>query len=151
MSLRIQFLSPAYVQALNLIDVEFTDANKDEKAVRDAWRELLDLLNNYKTIKNADEKAADLRVALLSTMGGCLGYTFDKVTLKKGAYYPEWFDTVEVEQHSLRRQLLELFDGTGRRKIPIAMFEQKFPDLIDQPQAKEEGTANDASAWKTKE
>lgn len=137
MSFRVQYLSPAYVQALNLIDVEFTGADPKEKAVRDAWRELLDLLNNYKTTKDADEKAADLRVALLSAMGGCLGYTFDKVTLKKGAYYPEWFEKVEVEQHSLRRQLLELFDGTGRRKIPIAMFEQRFPDLIDQPHSGE--------------
>jgi hypothetical protein len=33
--------------------------------------------------------------------------------------------------------VLELLDGTGRRKIPIAMFEQKFPDLIDHPQTKE--------------
>lgn len=136
MSLRIQTLSPAYVQALNLIDVEFTSASDKEKAVRDAWKELLDLLTDYKIVKNAEEKALELRVALLWTMGDCLGYKFDKVTLRKGAYYPEWFNTVELEQHSLRQQVLELLDGSGRRKLPIAMFEQKFPDLIDQPAQK---------------
>ncbi len=43
----------------------------------------------------------------------------------------------ELWQHSLRRQLLELLDGSGRRKIPIAAFEQKFPDLIDTPKKKD--------------
>jgi hypothetical protein len=64
-------------------------------------------------------------------MGKTLGYDFDKVYLKKGAYYPEIAFNVEQEQHALRKQLLEVLDGTGRRKIPIATFEQKFPDLIN--------------------
>ncbi len=139
MSYRVTRLAPAFVQALNLIDVEFTANNEKEKAVREAWKELNDLYANYKTTVNAEDKTNDLVAVLLAAMGKCLGYDFDKVYLKKGGYYPEGLFNVEVEQHSLRRQLLELLDGTGRRKIPVAVFEQKFPDLIDQPKKKPDG------------
>lgn len=139
MSYRVTRLAPSFVQALNLIDIEFTGKNEKEKAVREAWKELNDLYTNYETTANADDKANDLVAILLSAMGKCLGYDFDKVYLKKGGYYPKFLYNVEFEQHALRRQMLELLDGTGRRKIPIAMFEQKFPDLIDQPKKKADG------------
>jgi hypothetical protein len=136
MSYRVTRLAPPFVQALNLIDVEFTGNDDKEKAVREAWKELNDLYASYKTTPNAEDKANDLVAALLAAMGKCLGYDFDKVYLKKGGYYPEFLFNVEIEQHSLRRQLLELLDGSGRRKLPIAAFEQKFPDLVDQPKKK---------------
>jgi Family of unknown function (DUF6680) len=129
MSNRATRLSPLYIQALNMIDVEFTANNEKEKAVRDAWKELLDLYTNFKTTPNATEKADDLNAALLAAMGRSMGYDFDKVYLKKGAYYPEFLGNVELEQHSLRRQVLELLDGTGRRKLPVAVFGQQFPDI----------------------
>lgn len=131
MSNRATRVSPLYVQALNLIDVEFTASDEKEKAVRDAWKELNDLYSNYNTTPNALDKSNELNAVLLAAMGKSLGYDFDKVYLKKGAYYPEFLGNVEIEQHALRRQVLELLDGTGRRKLPIAMFEQKFPDLTD--------------------
>lgn len=127
MSNRATRLSPPYVQALNLIDVEFTENNDDENEVRETWKELLDLYGDYEKIQNAQEKADELNAALLSGMGKSLGYHFDKVHLKKGAYYPKFFGDVELEQHTLRRQLLELLDA--KRKLPIATFEQKFPDV----------------------
>jgi hypothetical protein len=129
MSYRVTRLSPPYVQALNLIDVEFTGDDEKAKAVRERWKELRDVYNNYKTTPNPEEKSTDLNAALLAAIGEALGYHFDKVYLKRGGYYPEFLGNVEVEQHSLRRQLLELIDGTGKRKLPIAMFEQKFPDV----------------------
>jgi hypothetical protein len=141
MSNRATRLSPNYVQALNLIDVEFTGTEDREKAVREAWKELLDLFQNYKTTPNAPEKANELNAMLLAAMGKSLGYDFDKVYLKKGAYYPEFSVNVELEQHSLRKQVLELLDGSGRRKLPIAMFEQKFPDLMDKPKNNAAGDA----------
>jgi hypothetical protein len=129
MSFRVTRLSPLYVQGLNLIDVEFTGNNEKEKAVRDAWKELNDLFSNYRTTTNAEEKSNDLNAVLLAAMGKSLGYDFDKIYLKKGGYYPEFLMNVEMEQHSLRRQLLEILDGTGRRKVPISVFEQRFPDI----------------------
>ena len=141
MSNRITRLNPAFIQALNLIDVEFIANGSQEKGVRDAWKELNDLYSNYGTTPNAEEKVTELLSALLSVMGKCLGYDFDKVYLKKGAYYPKGLVDVELEQHSLRRQLLEVLDGTGRRKVPVAVFEQKFPE-VNMP-AKPDGAAND--------
>jgi len=42
MSYRATALAPAFVQALNLIDVEFDGDNELDKAVRNAWKVLLD-------------------------------------------------------------------------------------------------------------
>jgi hypothetical protein len=127
MSNRATSLSPLYVQALNLIDVEFTEDNAKEKAVRAAWAELHDLFNNYKTTPNASDKADDLVAALLAVMGTALGYDFDKVHLKRGAYYPEFLGNVELEQHTLRRAFLELLGG--KRRIPVGVFEEKFAPI----------------------
>jgi hypothetical protein len=136
MSYRVIRLAPNYVQSLNLIDIEFTANNDREKAVREAWKELNDLYANYKSTPNAEDKANDLNATLLAAMGKCLGYEFDKVYLRKGGYYPEFLYNVEAEQHTLRHLLLELLDGTGKRKLPIATFERKFPDLADKPTSK---------------
>jgi hypothetical protein len=136
MSYRVIRLAPDYVRSLNLIDIEFTANNELERSVRDAWKELNDLYSNFKTTPNAEDKANDLNATLLAAMGKCLGYDFDKVYLKKGGYYPEFLSNIESEQHALRHHLLELLDGTGRRKLPIATFEQRFPDLVDKPKSK---------------
>jgi len=132
-SYRVTRLAPAYVQALNLIDVEFTENNEKEKAVREWWKELRDLYDNYKTTANPEEKSADLNADLLAAIGESLGYHFDKVYLKRGGYYPEFLGNVEVEQHTLRRQLLELLDG--KRKLPIAKFVEDFPPVKLPPKA----------------
>jgi hypothetical protein len=120
-----------FVQALNLIDVEFTGKGEKEKAVRDAWKELLDHLSNMREAANPAERSIELTAVLLCVMGKCLGYDFDKVYVKKAAYYPLFAVNVEEEQHTLRKQVLELLDGKGTRKLPVAIFEQRFPDLID--------------------
>lgn len=126
MSNRATRLSPLYVQALNLIDVEFTADS--EKEVRKAWKELLDLYTNFKTTPNAEQLANDFNANLLAAMGKALGYDdFDKVYLKKGAYYPEFLGNVEIEQHALRRSLLELL--AGKRRIPVGVLEDKFPEI----------------------
>lgn len=125
MSNRATRLSPLYVQALNLIDVEFTDPK--EKAVREAWKELLDLYTNYKTTPNALEQVGELTAVMLAAMGKTLGYDFDKVYLKKGVYYPEFLGNVELEQHALRRSFLELL--AGKRRIPVGVLQDKFPEI----------------------
>jgi hypothetical protein len=127
MSFRATGLAPVFVQALNLIDVEFDGNNKKEKDVRDAWKELLDLLNNYKTTLNAEERSRELKASLLQAMGKCLGYEFDKVQVKKGAYYPEGLVNTEQEQHAVRRGILDVLQG--KRRIPIGVFEDRFPPI----------------------
>jgi hypothetical protein len=127
MTYRATPLNANFVQALNLIDVEFIADNEDERAVRDAWKELLDHFNSYKEAANPLEKSRELTAILLSAIGRSLGYKFDKVYLKKGAYYPAFAVNVEQEQHALRRSLLDVLEG--KRRIPVGVFEEKFPEI----------------------
>jgi hypothetical protein len=130
MSYRATFLNPNFVQALNLIDVEFDANNEKEKAVRNAWKVLLDHFGDLadpKNQSNSAEKTATLTTNLLLAMGKSLGYDFDEVQIKKGAYYPMGLGNVEQEQHALRRALLNVMSGKAR--IPVGVFEEKFPEI----------------------
>jgi hypothetical protein len=129
MSNRATRLSSVYVQALNQIDVEFTADNANEKAVRDAWKELLDVYGSYNSLPNPSDKVTDQTAIMLAAMGRSLGYDFDKVYLKKGVYYPKFFGDIEKELHAVRKGLLAVLDRSGKVKIPVAVFEQRFPDV----------------------
>lgn len=123
-------LSPRYVEALNAVPIEFENRGR-QKRVLDKWKECLDHLGTDSTKDpNAwSVRGFDLVVDLLYEMSQCLGYDFEKLRIKREAYLPQMFADIEAQQHALRRQLLELTDGTGKRKLPVAVFEQKFPDL----------------------
>ncbi len=146
MSYRATSLAPVFVQALNLIDVEFDGDNEKEKNVRNAWKELLDLLNNYRTTPNASEKVRELTADLLQAMGTCLGYDFDKVQVKKGAYYPEGLVNTEQEQHAVRRGILDVLQG--KRRIPVGIFEDKFPEIVVPVIEKDQNVLEEAQAPK---
>jgi hypothetical protein len=60
-------------------------------------------------------------------MGTCLGYDFDRIQVKKGAYYPEGLVNTELEQHGVRRGILDVLQG--KRRIPVGIFEDKFPPI----------------------
>jgi hypothetical protein len=93
MSNRFTRLNPAFVQALNMIDIEFTAA--PEKGIQDAWKNLLDHYNDWggktpeqrKVDEDRDfETATNLLAELLVKMGKQLGYDFDKVYVKKSCF-----------------------------------------------------------------
>ncbi len=132
MANRVSRLSAAWVQALNGIETEFYGDTK----VIEAWRVLVDHLNAPEAhapdeVKRWNDTLTDRVNDMLYEMGESLGYHFDKVTLKRNAYYPRGWGEVELEQHALRKKVLELLDGN--RKLPVAIFEETFPDLIDKP------------------
>lgn len=139
MSYRATRLNANFVQALNMIDIEFTKPN--EKKIRDSWKELLD---HYTTWggkseqqrkvdeKNDIERSNDLLAELLVRMGETLDFSFDKVYVKKAFYYPEGLGNIEAEQHALRRSVLALLSGNGM-KLPVAMFTQDFRPLTTEP------------------
>jgi hypothetical protein len=134
MSNRSTRLTYQYVQALNLIDVEFTGSSDKEKAVREAWKELHDLYSNYKTTPNAEERSTDLNIALLGAMARCLGYDFDKVHLKRGGYYPEFFGRIEAEQHTLRGPPAVRRRETGHRYTARHRRSREYWDGSVRPQ-----------------
>lgn len=131
--------NPNFVQALNSIDMEFTD--EAEKPVRDAWKELLDHYTEWgakpenrrpEDVESDIKRSTELLAELLVKMGTSLGYPFDRVAVKKGFYYPEGLSSMEQEQHAIRRAVLNLLSGKGA-KLPVAVFEQKFQELAVQP------------------
>jgi hypothetical protein len=69
-------------------------------------------------------------------MAKSLGYHFDEVQIKKGGYYPMFLGSVEQEQHAVRRGILELL--SGKRRIPVLLFEDKFPPIALQPEVEAE-------------
>jgi len=135
MSNRASRLSPGWVQALNGIETEFFGETK----VIEAWRLMVDHLNTPSgndAAQNArwTETLIDHANDMLHEMAESLGYHFDKVTIKRNAYYPSGWGEIEVEQHALRKKLLELLDG--KRKLPMAVFEDTFPELADKSKDK---------------
>ncbi len=120
MGTRNSRLSPDHVQALNMIDLEFTGNDKREKAVRKAWQEYLDHLGELTYLpleeqqKQNDrwlEKCSEFLADLLYKMGLCVGYELDKVYLKKGIYSPKAHSEIEFENQIVRRLTMEVLAG----------------------------------------
>ena len=124
-------VSPAHVQALNMIDLEFSAKSSKEKAVRETWKVYLDHLSSGpRNLQDPDyqakmevwfSKSQDCSIDLLHTMGQVLKFDFDKVQLKKGAYTPQGHTDVELEQSMLRKGTLELIYGNRSLPVKIAV------------------------------
>src|SRR5262249_32637127 len=68
MRYRVTPLSPAFVQSLNLLDLEFNGKSDKERAIRDKWKILLDHFNNYNAVKDPVEKGRELTAELLKAI-----------------------------------------------------------------------------------
>ncbi len=116
-------LSHAHVEALNRIDLEFSD-NKKHNTVIIAWKEYFD--NLLQKVEDKDlslwiSKNEDLLSNLLYEMGKSLGYNFDKVLIKRNIYSPIGHATVEREQENLRKGLIEIL--SGENSLPITFIQ----------------------------
>ncbi len=126
MASRASKLSPMYVQALNGIETEFYG----EQNVIEAWRSLVDQLytpfreNDNEQATQWNNRATELTIGLLYEMAESFGYHFDKVTLRRNAYYPGGWGEVEVEQHQLRKAAVAVFSGTKPLKVEIEGSQQ---------------------------
>jgi hypothetical protein len=129
MRLRAATLTPEYVNALNLIDMVFRGNKKTEILIRAKWKILMDHFNdrNNKT-KEWGDKRQDLTVDLLAAVGEHLGFKFDPSHIKRQVYFPQAMSDQWEETNQLRKQMLQVLDGKGTRKIPVALFETKFPE-----------------------
>ena len=134
MATRAYTLSPAHVEALNRIDLEFSTKRSGEKAVLDVWQQYLDHLGS-KTLEGQPwaDKRVDLLVDLLHAMGLTLGYDFNKTQIKNGTYSPTAHGRIESEQERLRQLLLELLEG--KRVIP--MHVTNLPNQANSPRVTE--------------
>jgi hypothetical protein len=123
MATRAYNLSPAHVEALNSIDLDFSHKKKGEKAVVEHWQQYLDHLGNQPTEPSWNTRRVDLLVELLYAMGCSLGYDFSKTQIKNGTYAPTAHGQIENEQSRIRALVLDLLDG--KRDLPMRVTNLK--------------------------
>ena len=118
MMTRAARLVPDHVNALNMIDIEFSGTDAKSKEVRAAWKAYLDILNSADLPRDVwDEKAVDLFVDLLYHLAVHLGYDFDRTHLRRNAYFPRGFGETEMDQLAIRTGVRELLEG--KRALPV--------------------------------
>jgi hypothetical protein len=130
MATRAARLSSEHVRALNMIDLVFYGQrvmgvqrrSPGEQRVLDCWKEYLDHLNN----RNEEEppvqwvaKGDELFTNILHAVAGDIGYRFDRVQLKRGAYSPIAHGQLEEEQNELRKATLSLVTGKHALKMNV--------------------------------
>ena len=98
----------------------------------DAWKEYLDHLNN----KAEDESVQlwvtqgdELFINLLYAVALDIGYKFDRVQLKRGAYSPRAHGDLEAESAELRRATLSLLTGQHPLKMNVVALPMD-PDAV---------------------
>lgn len=134
MATRAARLSPDHVQALNMIDLVFYGKSifgihhrsKNETLVIAAWREYHDHLStqfNDESVPVWSARCDELMINLLYVIANDVGYSFDRVQLKKGSYSPVAHGRLESEQETMRKLFIEVLSG----ERPIAMDIQAFP------------------------
>jgi hypothetical protein len=115
MTTRATQLSPAHVEALNGIEVEFYATSGPDKKVLDAWRMYINHLNQNtgegEALNRWVERKTVLLVELLYEMAQRLNYDIDKVAIQNNVYHPKGFVEIETEQHSLRKSMLAVFSS----------------------------------------
>lgn len=123
MTTRATQLSPAHVEALNGIEVEFYATGGPDKKVLDAWRLYINHLNRPtgegEALNRWVETKNGLLIDLLSQMAQRLNYDIDKVAIEKNVYHPKGFVEIEAEQHALRKAALAVF--SSERPIQAAV------------------------------
>ena len=123
MATRAARLEAEHVRALNMIDLVFYGRrrfgtnwrSKTERAVLESWKIVLDELAVPWNMEANNEarlvRRTDLFIDLLVAMGDDVGYTFDRVQLKNGAYFPTAHETLTTQQQQLRTLTVELLQG----------------------------------------
>lgn len=122
MATRATRVSPRHVDALNAIEVEFSEGSAGDKRVLEAWRLYLDHLGDDDTGDNQrwTDKSNDLLTDLLYEMSQALQYDFSKITLKKNVYSPRAHGDLELDQYLLRKYVVEMM--AGKRPIWTGIF-----------------------------
>ena len=131
MATRATALSPGHVEALNLIDIEFSNKRRRERRVTNAWKVYLDNLSNKpeqeEQVQAWVTRNEDLLTRLLWEMGNCLGYDFDEVHIRRGAYIPVGLSKIEQEGHFIRQALVKVLAG----EVAFPMRVTDFPLIVD--------------------
>lgn len=124
MTTRAALLSPAHVEALNIVPIEFYSKRRAFTQVIDAWKEYIDYLyRDQEDPKRWAEKRIELLNSMLAKMGAALGYQFNSVEISRELYSPKGHAAIESDQEIIRRGLARIFKG----EIAFPMDVKSFP------------------------
>lgn len=120
MATRAQNLIWDHINALNSIDIDFAGPGKKDKAVRDKWKEYLDHLGDDQMEPSqwATTRIEKL-VEVLFVMGPAVGYSFDKVHLKRGIYSPRFHGRLEEDNEAIRTMARQLLEGKAALRVHV--------------------------------
>lgn len=156
MATRASRVAPEHVRALNMIDLVFYGErifgiprrSVKEQRVLESWKEYLDHLNNRGPDDQLTQwiaKGDELFTNLLYAIAEDIGFKFDRVQLKRGAYSPIAHGELEQELAELRQATLSLVSG----KHALNMNVVGFPINADATQANNEAIQNLGKALET--
>ena len=118
-----------HFKALNLIELEFGRGKKYAKIIH-LWRLYLDNLCNgplmESDLRSWGDKNGDLMADLLVAMGDSLGYTFDKVSIKRMSYVPKGYSDYEANKMELVNTIVEALDN----KTPFSFTLMVTPEAL---------------------
>jgi hypothetical protein len=114
-------LSPDYVNALNLVEVEFAGI----KPVENAQRELFQHLNQHTQSQEWGDKWRRLQTRLLYAIAVHLGYKMEQLDVLEGGYIPSDWGSLEDQQRALLHSMNELL--SGKRLLPVQLVDQTPP------------------------
>jgi hypothetical protein len=133
MATRATRLAPDHVNALNRIDIDFGGHARrqtaKEREVINRWRLYADQLNvalpDNPTEAQLDawlQRGDDLFIELLFAMSEALGYSFDRVQLRRAVYRPKGHNLIELRQDIIQRGLADIFSGNGSFPMSVTDF-----------------------------
>jgi len=129
MATRGSILSYKHVEALNRIDLEFSDHKKYAKII-DAWKEYFDNLGQGPTREEIaiwNSKNNDLLADLLLEMGSLLGYKFDKLLIKRNIYSPVGHADDSLDNQFIRKGIVDILNGN--KSLPFELIQNAESDI----------------------
>lgn len=126
MATRSALLSPAHVEALNAIPIEFYGKSDNLKDIVDAYKLYVDHHIERGIIFDVAwaDKRQELHVDLLFKIANNLGYKFSRVQLKSEWYNPKYFAQVDDESNAIRAGMAKLLSG----EIALPLDVKSFPN-----------------------
>jgi hypothetical protein len=129
MATRAAFLSPAHVEALNAVPIEFYGNRK----IVNSWKEYLDYLSTQGVPPELwGQRRIELFVGLLVDMAVFLGYNFTRVEISREVYWPTAHAPIEADQQIIREGLAKLFRGETAIPMDVKSFPVEAQALEEQ-------------------
>ncbi len=135
MATRGSSLSYQHVEALNRIDLEFSNDKKYAKII-EAWKEYFDNLSRHDQSKEElvvwVARNEELLANVLYEMALSLHYKFDKVLIKRNIYSPVGHANIEMENNIIRKGLMNLMNGEIAFPVQVIIPEETLVNISKQ-------------------